>query len=55
MDNDDVTYRLEENDDGFVVHYLDSAGEWVWSEFYATRAEVDIAYRDEIAAGKFIF
>jgi hypothetical protein len=50
-----MTYRLEENDDGFVVHYLNAKGVCVWSEFYADRADVWTAYGDEIGAGQFIF
>ncbi len=50
-----MTYRLEENDDGFVVHYINAAGACVWSEFYAARDDINAAYGDEIAAGQFIF
>lgn len=54
MNTTKTTYRLQEEDDGFVVHYLNDKGSCVWSEFYKTHDEVLVAYRDELAAGLFV-
>jgi hypothetical protein len=57
-DQKDITfYVTEETDgediDGFVVHYVDSTGSTIWSEFYETMDDIRVAYREEIKSGQF--
>ncbi len=52
-DQQDLTFYVTEDMDGFVVHYVDSTGSTIWSEFYETIEEIKIAYAQEIQAGQF--
>jgi len=57
-DQQDLTFYVTEDTDGedmdgFVVHYIDSTGSTIWSEFYETMEEIKIAYAQEIQAGQF--
>ena len=54
MDDSDLKFMVFEDDDGFIVRYLDSKGFDIWSEFYSSMSEVISAYADAIADGRFI-
>ncbi len=49
----DITFYITEDMDGFVVHYFDSTDSEIWSEFYETIEEIKIVYKEEIQAGQF--
>jgi hypothetical protein len=52
-DQKDLTFYLTEEDEGFVVHYIDSTGSEIWSEFYDSIDDIKLAYAQEIQAGQF--
>jgi hypothetical protein len=39
-----MTYTLDDSDHGFVVRYINDNGVVIWSEWYETLADVQIAY-----------
>ena len=53
-ENQDLTFSLTEDQDGFIVHYVNENGSEIWSEFYASLEQVRTVYREDIAAGRFI-
>jgi hypothetical protein len=53
-ENQDLTFNLTEDQDGFIVHYVNENGNEIWSEFYESLEQVRTVYRKDIAAGRFI-
>jgi len=52
-DQKDLTFYLTEEEDGFVVHYVNENGSEIWSEFYETMEIIKVVYQEEIQAGQF--
>jgi hypothetical protein len=53
MDND-ITFMVVEDNDGFVVLFVNAEGFNIWSEFHASMSEVKAVYAEAIAGGRFI-
>lgn len=54
MNDSDLKFVVFEDNEGFIVRYLDSRGFDIWSEFYSSMSEVLTVYADAIADGRFI-
>jgi hypothetical protein len=53
-ENQNLTFTLTEDNDGFIVHYINENNSEIWSEFYKSLEQVRTVYREDIAAGRFI-